>query len=112
MATQMVIDLYGCDADILNDEEKIQSIARETVQSIGAEIIEECVRRFEPIGITYFAIISTSHFSVHTWPEYRYAAIDVFSCKEPVAQTLSEELKKSFDASDVRTHTIERRIGL
>ena len=67
MASQLFADLYGCNETILNSEEMIRDIARKTVSSIGAEIVEECVHKFEPIGITYFAVITTSHFSVHTW---------------------------------------------
>ena len=77
MASQLFADLYGCDVTILNSEQDIREIARRVVSDIGAEIVEECVHTFEPIGITYFAVITTSHFSVHTWPEYGYAAVDV-----------------------------------
>ena len=60
MASQLFADLYGCDEKILNSEEDICKIARQVVSDIGAEIVEECVHTFEPIGITYFAVITTS----------------------------------------------------
>ena len=59
MASQLFADLYGCDETILNSEEKIREIAVSVVSKIGAEIVEECVHKFEPIGITYFAMNST-----------------------------------------------------
>lgn len=110
MAMQLIADLYGCDKEILNSESKIKEIAAEAIQKIGAEIVEECAHQFEPIGITYFAVISTSHFSVHTWPEYGYAAIDVFSCSELVVQALTEELKAAFGAKEIRTNLVERQV--
>lgn len=110
MAMQLIADLYGCDREILNDSEKIKEIAKRAIHKIGAEIVEECAHHFQPIGITYFAVISTSHFSVHTWPEHGYAAIDVFSCSEMVVHSLTEELKTAFGAESMKTNLIERQV--
>ena len=35
---------------------------------------------FNPFGISGVVVIAESHLSIHTWPEYRYAAVDIFSC--------------------------------
>mgnify|MGYP006373948159 CR=1 FL=1 len=77
----------------------------------GAEIVEECVHRFSPVGITYFAVITTSHFSIHTWPELGYAAVDIFSCSADVPESVAQFLKSAFRASSVRTRMVERIIG-
>ena len=111
MASQLFADLYGCDEKILNSEEDICRIARQVVSEIGAEIVEECVHTFEPIGITYFAVITTSHFSIHTWPEYGYAAVDVFSCTGSVTDRISQMLKDYFRASEIKVNSCERVIG-
>lgn len=111
MASQLFADLYGCDVKILNSEIEIKEIARKVISEIGAEIVEECVHTFEPIGITYFAVITTSHFSVHTWPEYGYAAVDVFSCTEAVTEKITEKLKEAFRASEIKIGRCERVIG-
>ena len=83
MAMQVIADLYGCD-DIINDITAIKNAAHTAIEYVGASIVEECTHEFEPIGITYFAVISTSHFSIHTWPEYGYVAVDIFSCNDSV----------------------------
>ncbi|MCR5214212.1 MAG: adenosylmethionine decarboxylase [Eubacterium sp.] len=111
MASQLFVDLYGCDEKIINSENEIKSIARKVVSEIGADIVEECVHSFEPVGITYFAVITTSHFSVHTWPEYGYAAVDVFSCGEAVADKIGELLRELFKASDIKVRRCERIVG-
>lgn len=110
MAMQLIADLYGCNSKILNNEMEIKRIAEAAVHQIGAEIVRECIHNFEPIGITYFAIISTSHISIHTWPENGYAAIDVFSCSEMVVKSLTEQLKCAFSASSMKTSMIERQV--
>ncbi len=110
MAKQVIADLYGC-GPIIDDIEAVRDAAHVAIAYVGADIVEECMHKFEPIGITYFAVISTSHFSIHTWPEYGYAAIDIFSCTDQVVEGLQEKLKELFQAKDIRVHEIERVIN-
>ncbi len=110
MATQLVVDLYGCDEAVINDLGKIKEIAHQMIRSLKANIVEECYHQFEPIGITYIAVITTSHFSIHTWPEYGYAAVDIFSCDEELPDTAAQILKEAFGAKRHKVSNIERDI--
>ena len=110
MAKQLVIDLYGC-GKMINDPEAVRRIARQAIGYVGADIVEECMHVFEPVGITYFAVITTSHFSVHTWPEYGYAAVDIFSCSDSVMEGISDLLREAFEAEKVKMRLLERRIS-
>lgn len=110
MAKQLVADLYGC-TDTINDANAIKAAAQEAIEYVGATIVEECIHEFSPIGVTYFAVISTSHFSVHTWPEYGYAAIDIFSCEDKVCDGIADKLKELFGAKKVLLRTIDREIN-
>lgn len=109
MAKQLIADLYEC-GEVINDAKAIVEAAHDAIEYVGASIVEECVHEFEPIGVTYFAVISTSHFSVHTWPEYGYAAIDIFSCSDYVVDGISEKLKELFEAKRVELRVLERVI--
>lgn len=109
MAVQMILDLYGCN-DILNNVDELKIAAHKAISFVGATIVEECVHKFEPIGITYFAVISTSHFSIHTWPEYGYAAVDIFSCKDEVVDGIAEVLGDLFAAKEIKFRQLERDI--
>ncbi|MDE6014882.1 MAG: adenosylmethionine decarboxylase [Acetatifactor sp.] len=109
MAIQIIADLYDC-SEIIDDTEAVREAACKAIEYVGAHIVEECIHKFEPIGITYFAIISTSHFSIHTWPEYHYAAIDIFSCKDEVADGIAQVLKDLFGSGRIRIQTIQRDI--
>lgn len=110
MAVQLIADLYGC-SQMIDDVESVKNAAHKAIEFVGAQIVEECVHEFEPIGVTYFAVISTSHFSIHTWPEYGYAAIDIFSCKDEVVDGISEKLKELFEAERIELHLVERKIN-
>ncbi len=109
MAVQIIADLYGC-KEILDDMAAITEAAHKAIDYVGAKIVKECIHKFEPIGITYFAVISTSHFSIHTWPEYGFAAIDIFSCNDMVADGISQMLKELFEAKRIMVRVLERNI--
>lgn len=110
MAKHLIADLYGC-GEVIDDAEQIKKAAHTAIEYVGADIVEECIHKFEPIGVTYFAVITTSHFSVHTWPEYGYAAVDIFSCTDTVTEGIADKLKELFGAKDIRVQMIERNIG-
>ena len=57
MAQQLLVDLYGCDPVLLDDPARVVAVARSVVREIGAEVVDELVHEFEPIGVTYVAII-------------------------------------------------------
>lgn len=110
MAKHLIADLYGC-GQMIDEPEAIREAAHTAIKYVGAEIVEECIHEFEPIGVTYFAVITTSHFSVHTWPEYGYAAVDIFSCTDTVTEGIAEKLRELFGAKEIKTQIIERNIG-
>lgn len=111
MAQQLLVDLYGCDRGTLDDAEAIRAIAHDAIGAIGSSVVTECFHKFEPIGVSYIAVISTSHFSVHTWPEYGYAAIDVFSCAKEVPEGITNFLYEAFGASGKSVSAVTRDIG-
>ena len=76
----LLIELYGCDVEILNDCEKIEKIMNTAALLANAHIVGNIFHQFNPHGISGVVIIAESHFSIHTWPEYGYAAIDIFTC--------------------------------
>ncbi len=80
LGTQIVLDLKNCDPIILNDLSKIRSILVSAAKASGVTILGESFHQFHPQGVTGILAIAESHFSIHTWPEYRYAAVDIFTC--------------------------------
>ena len=111
-ATQLIVDLYGCDTAILDSIEKIKAIIHTACRALPTTIVEECYHKFEPIGISAIAVISTSHFSIHTWPEYGYASIDIFSCDSNVPEEISTLLKELLCATHIESKTLKRKLLL
>src|SRR4030043_566320 len=81
--TQICIDFFGCNEIHLNDVSFIGSLIDSAVKESGlTPIARTKLHKFEPQGITGYALLSTSHIAIHTWPEFNYASIDVFACDE------------------------------
>ena len=59
-------------------------------------------------GVTGVLLLRESHISLHTWPEFRYAAIDIFMCGDCRPESAVDILTDALDPGAVRHHTIKR----
>jgi len=83
LGRHIIAELHGCDPGLLKDLDKTLEILRRAVEEAGATYLGEFYKTFEPWGgITAIIALAESHISIHTWPEYRYAALDIFTCGE------------------------------
>lgn len=110
LGKHFIIDLYNCRAEILNDMTMVKKIIHSIAENVGATVIQDGYKQFSPIGISGFAIISESHISMHTWPEYEYAAIDVFSCNVNMSEKICDHIKKIIEADKYDIQVIDRGI--
>lgn len=112
--TQLLVDLYGCDAD-LNDTEFLMGVLERAADDVGAKIVRRVSQRFSPQGVSVILILAETHLSVHTWPEHGYAAVDVFICGEgrdphPAWEVIREALKpESFEIKEIVRTVSETR---
>jgi S-adenosylmethionine decarboxylase len=82
--SQVVLDLYECETDHLDDLEWVKRTLVNAARTAGATIVQTVFHQFAPWGISGVVVIAESHLAIHIWPENRYAAIDVFTCGENV----------------------------
>ena len=78
LGKHLIVDLFG--GANLNSPKMIEKALRESVKACKATLLEVKIRTFVPQGVSGFAMIAESHISIHTWPENKYAAIDIFTC--------------------------------
>ena len=91
------MELEDCNEETLNDLEAIREAMMTAADEAGATIMGESFHRFSPHGISGVVVIAESHLCIHTWPEYGYAAADIFTCgttvqPEKAAEILVEKL--------------------
>lgn len=107
----MLLELINCSIDILEDTQKVITILENAAIVAKATIVNTIFHKFEPYGISGVIIISQSHITIHTWPEYRYAAIDIFTCSNSLATNKAVDyLIKEFKAEDYSIKVLNRGI--
>ncbi|WP_354237441.1 adenosylmethionine decarboxylase [Bacillus oleivorans] len=87
-----IIDAFSCDDQILNDANLLENILKKAVSDLGMVMLSSRFHTFSPQGVTGVIVLSTSHISIHTWPEHRYASIDLYTCGNPNWPVLNELL--------------------
>ncbi|QRG68695.1 adenosylmethionine decarboxylase [Brevibacillus choshinensis] len=107
----LIIDAFDCDSALLDDLSHLEQILTNIVTSLGMEKLAFNFHRFEPHGITGLFLLSTSHLSIHTWPEYSYAALDLFTCGDSDPSTQIDTLLRGLSAKSARIYGIERTNG-
>ena len=109
LGTQILLDLENCNPDLLDDIELIKDILKEAANLAGATIIGETFHKFQPVGVTGVVSIAESHICIHTWPEYSYASVDIFSCGDDFnLETASQIIEKRLESTDSFSTLIER----
>jgi S-adenosylmethionine decarboxylase len=73
-----LLDLKECNKDRLDDVEFIKDVLAHVAREARTSVIGESFHRFEPQGLSGAVLITGAHLCIHTWPEYGYAAIDIF----------------------------------
>lgn len=100
LGRHILVEFTGCLADVLNDVATIEKSMIEAAQIAGATVISSNFHHFSPWGVSGVVVIQESHLAIHTWPEYKYASVDLFTCGETVDPWVSfEHLKKVFQAN-------------
>jgi len=84
LGTHTILEFEGCPYERLSDSGKVEQAFREAARRSGATIVDSLFHYFNPHGVSGVVVIAESHFTVHTWPEHGYAAIDFFTCSDDV----------------------------
>ncbi len=111
LGNHLIIELYDCKTDIINDLRKIEEILIKSVNLSGAEIIKPVFHKFNPHGVSGVVVIAESHFSIHTWPEYGYCAVDIFTCGDTIdSHKALTYMRKAVDAKSISVVETKRGI--
>ncbi|KOS59922.1 hypothetical protein AN161_26160 [Lysinibacillus sp. FJAT-14222] len=105
----ILLELHDCNDALLNDVQQIKKIMCQAAHIAKATIVTEHFHHFSPYGVSGVVIIQESHLTIHTWPEYGYAAIDVFTCNSKLAlQDAVQYITEQFNAGNATQHYLHR----
>ena len=110
LGRQMTVEYYECDSATITDAPKMEKIFVNAAKAAGATVISSDFHRFDPQGVSGVVVISESHFAVHAWPEYGYAAVDLFTCGENIDfDTAVEEIKNGMQSKSLIVSSLVSR---
>jgi S-adenosylmethionine decarboxylase len=114
IGTHVVGDLSGIDSQLLMDESLLMGMLKEALEAQSFTILGEQSYKFpgEASGVTGFYILSESHAAFHSYPEYGYIALDIFSCGDSRPDHVAAHVARALGADDVTTKTIDRRASI
>jgi spermidine synthase len=97
LGKQILAEFFECSLEKINDPLLIETEMIKAAKKANMTVIKSTFHEFSPQGISGVIVLKESHLAIHTWPEYKYAAIDLFICGENVDPWLCfEHLKTVF----------------
>ncbi len=111
LGRHILAEFYNCEKEILNDVGKIEELMVEASNVIKATVVNQSFHRFEPHGVSGVVVIAESHLSIHTWPEYNFASVDVYTCGNKIDPWIAYEyLNKELNAGGSNVLEVKRGI--
>jgi len=111
LGRHILVEFYNCDKDVLNNYDLIEEYMNEAAIKANATIVQSVFHLFNPWGVSGAVVIQESHLTIHTWPEYGYAAVDLFTCGDDVDPWVAfEYLKDKIKAEKYETTEVDRGV--
>ncbi len=112
LGKHLLLELKDCDKEVLNDIGFLKGALLAAANECGATVLGESFHQFNPQGVSGVMVIAESHLFIHTWPEYAYAAADIFTCGNSVQpEKAAQILVRKLDAKNHSILEMTRGIG-
>lgn len=109
LGKHFLVEYYKCNTDILDNQVRIQNTLLDAATMCGATVLEYSFHKFSPQGVSGVVVIAESHLSIHTWPEYGYSAVDIFTCGTTVDPWIAyKHIKNELGSEETVVREIER----
>ncbi|WP_233752806.1 adenosylmethionine decarboxylase [Flavilitoribacter nigricans] len=104
-----LIELKDCAPGLLQDVPGVERIMRKAATVAEVHIVSGHFHQFSPYGVSGVLVIQESHLTIHTWPEYAYAAVDIFTCSPELrVREAIRQLQQDLEAGEVEVKMLER----
>ena len=112
LGTEWLIDASGCDAAALADLDRLREVFNRVIHDLGLNVLGEIQwHQFDhPGGVSGLALLSESHLTCHTYPEFRAATFNLYCCRERASWTWETTLKEMLGTTEVKVRVFERVI--
>jgi S-adenosylmethionine decarboxylase len=105
----LMMELYGCDQEKINSRRFLQQIVKVAVKQVGLTNLGSRFHQFEPHGVTGFTLLAQSHISLHSWPEFGYLVLDIFTCgDQEQADRLADHFLKRLRPARINRQVVRK----
>ena len=108
LGKHVILELYDCPEHLLTCPEKAEQYMAAAAAAMQATIVLSTFHHFNPLGVSGVVVIQESHLTIHTWPEYGYAAIDIFTCGDIQMDKGIDHLTQMFQAKNSEVKLLKR----
>ena len=79
------------------------------VHNLQLTVVNQAGHQFPPVGYSYAYVLSESHFTIHTYPEYRSFYIDIFCCNPEFSPSRAVQLiRQAFHTDNISYRVVQR----
>ena len=80
--TEWLIDVEGCPSDALRNAERLRDVCRRVILELRLKVVGEPLWHQFPGagGLTGMYLLSESHLTCHTFPEFGTATFNLYCC--------------------------------
>lgn len=109
LGLHLLVEFNDVEPALLTDPGRLEAALRDAALAGGAQILYGHFHHFGGHqGVTGVLLLQESHISIHTWPEYLYAAVDVFMCGDASPEAAVASLEHSLQPGGISLHTVPR----
>ena len=91
--THMICDIKNIEnMELLNNITQLKGVLNTICEKNKYTIIQKIEHSFEPQGSTIIYMLAESHISIHTFPEKKYMAFDLYTCRSYLDDSIYMEI--------------------
>lgn len=110
LGKHVILEMW--DASNTNSPEAIRTALAEACENGNLRLLKVLIHQFEPYGISGVAMIAESHITIHTWPEYSFIAVDIYSSnRDADINMVAQAMKAAFSPGQINQVEIQRGKG-
>jgi S-adenosylmethionine decarboxylase len=105
------MDAWVRRSSVLTDADELRRILYAGAEAGDATVLGEEFCVFPNRAVTGVLVLAQSHLSIHTWPEFALANVDLLSYGEIRGEVVLDEICRRLDVERANVTCIERALG-
>jgi S-adenosylmethionine decarboxylase len=107
----LALDLWVREPSVLCDADRLRAILHAGAEAGGASVVGEELCVFPNGAVTGVLVLAQSHLSIHTWPEFGLANVDLLTYGDVRGDEVLRVVCDGLDTVRTSVTCIERAIG-